>query len=425
MAHYAIKLVRLESGERLPILCDRQSGLPIHKVTLWVLTELRAVNLSVSTIQQALQSIMVLLSVLDELKIDLVKRLYGGAFLTVSEIELVARCCKFPAAEIKSLGAMPSGKVNAVEKVSPQVSVSTVSIRLYYIKRYLGWIATTHLMGIGASSPNFLPLEKLKVLVLESVQARIPSGRHYLGSGSKTGLSESDLKLMQRYVAPDFEANPWGGAHVRQRNYLIFRWLLSLGVRRGELLGIKISDINFQSNEVFIARRSDDPADPRRRQPCAKTSPRLLALDPELAELTRNYIMSDRRMTRGAKRHEFLWVATGTGRPMSLACLNKIFKTLRLNCELLPDDLSPHTLRHTWNELFSDAVDKHGVSPELEQKIRSRMMGWSETSGMAKVYNQRHIRKKATEVSLEMQGRISMAGGSDEKKSKQDAVDQS
>ena len=108
---------------------------------------------------------------------------------------------------------------------------------------------------------------------------------------------------------------------------------------------------------------------------------------------------------------------------MSLACLNKIFKILRLNCEALPDDLSPHTLRHTWNELFSDAVDKHGVSPELEQKIRSRMMGWSETSGMAKVYNQRHIRKKATEVSLEMQGRISMAGGSDEKKSKQDTAD--
>ncbi|BFO07298.1 hypothetical protein KNHN1_56760 (plasmid) [Pseudomonas guariconensis] len=133
--------------------------------------------------------------------------------------------------------------------------------------------------------------------------------------------------------------------------------------------------------------------------------------------------MSDRRMIPGAQRHEFLWVAMGTGRPMSLACLNKIFKTLRLNCELLPDDLSPHTLRHTWNELFSDAVDKHGVSPELEQKIRSRMMGWSETSGMAKVYNQRHIRKKATEVSLEMQGRISMVGGSDEKKSKQDTAD--
>ncbi|QNT40527.1 hypothetical protein ICJ54_24275 [Pseudomonas asiatica] len=211
MAHYAIKLVRLESGERLPILCDRQSGLPIHRVTLWVLTELRAVNLSVSTIQQALQSIMVLLNVLDELEIDLVERLYGGAFLTVGEIELVARRCKFPAGEVaKSLGAMSGGKVNAVKKSSPQVSVSTVSIRLYYIKRYLGWLATTHLMAIGAGSPNFLPLEKLKVLVLESVQARIPSGRHYLGSGSKAGLSESDLKLMQRYVAPDFEANPWG-----------------------------------------------------------------------------------------------------------------------------------------------------------------------------------------------------------------------
>ncbi len=55
---YAVRMIRLESGERLPILVSR-SGLPLFDPTLYVLAELRARNRSGATIEQALRAIMV------------------------------------------------------------------------------------------------------------------------------------------------------------------------------------------------------------------------------------------------------------------------------------------------------------------------------------------------------------------------------
>ena len=88
---------------------------------------------------------------------------------------------------------------------------------------------------------------------------------------------------------------------------------------------------------------------------------------------------------------------------MSLA---KAFQVLREKCKDLPRDLSAHVLRHTWNENFSIAMDKEKTGEETEKKIRSYLMGWSETSGTAATYTRRHIRNKAREVSLDIQKKM-------------------
>lgn len=98
MNPYKIKLVRFDSGERFPVLCHRQDGMPVHSATLWVLTELRATNLSTNTLHQALRSLMVLFIVLDELKIDLSARLRDGQFLTAGDVETIVRACRLPIA---------------------------------------------------------------------------------------------------------------------------------------------------------------------------------------------------------------------------------------------------------------------------------------------------------------------------------------
>ncbi|MBK5414871.1 tyrosine-type recombinase/integrase [Pseudomonas sp. TH31] len=389
----------------------------MHSATLWALTELRTANLSTNTLHQALRSLMVLFIVLDELEIDLSTRLRGGQFLTVGEIEAIVGACKLPiaAGDRKRSGdgifiwsSSTSGSNSQI------IHPATIAIRLLYIARYLDWVATDHLLKTGVGNPHFTGLEKIRELVSNTIKARMPSVHRFSSVAPREGLTEQMLSVLQQVVAPEFEHNPWSHDYARQRNYLMIRWLLSLGVRRGELLGVKISDINFQNNEVLIARRADDPADPRLRQPNAKTNGRLLALDAELAELTRTYVMTIRRNITGARKHEYLWVAGGSGKPLSLAGLNKIFVTLRQHCPELPENLCPHLLRHTWNDLFSEAVDRNNVSATVEQKLRSRLMGWSETSGMANVYNQRHIKRKATAVSLKMQERLRVEAHPDE-----------
>lgn len=323
--------MRFDGGERFPVLCLQQDGMPVHSANLWVLTELRTANLSTSTLQQALRSLMVLFIVFDELKIDLSARLRDGQFLTVGDIEAIVGACKLPitAGDRKKIG---NGKFVSPWSTSgfstPKIHPGTIAIRLLYIARYLDWIATDHLLKTGAGNPHFSGVEKLRELVSTAIKARIPSVQRLSNVTPREGLTEQMVSLLQQVVAPEFEHNPWSHEFVRQRNYLMIRWLLSLGVRRGELLGVKISDINFQTNEVLIARRADDPADPRLRQPNAKTSGRLLALDAELVALTRAYVMSIRRNVTGSRKHEYLWVAGGSGKPLSLAALNKVFITV-------------------------------------------------------------------------------------------------
>ncbi|WP_159985299.1 site-specific integrase [Pseudomonas sp. Irchel 3E13] len=360
---------------------------------------------------------MVLFITLDKLKIDLYARLRDGQILTAGDIEAVVGACKLPisaSVEEQCGDGMFTWPCYTGGEISKEINPPTIAIRLLYIIRYLNWAVTDYLLKIGAGHPHFSGLEKLRERVSASIKARIPSVRRFSNVAPREGLDEQALSLLQKIVDPKFENNPWLHGGVRYRNYIMIRWLLSLGVRRAELLGVKISDVNFQTNEVLISRRADDPADPRLRQPNTKTSGRLLSLDTELAELTRSYVMSVRRNIAGARRHEYLWVADGTGKPLSLAGLNKIFVTLRQNCPELPANLCPHLLRHTWNYLFSEEVDRSNVSPDLEKKLRSRLMGWSEASGMAAVYNQRHIKKKATAVSLQLQKQLRLGGHSDE-----------
>jgi hypothetical protein len=51
-------------------------------------------------------------------------------------------------------------------------------------------------------------------------------------------------------------------------------------------------------------------------------------------------------------------------------------------------------------------MDANKVGEDAEKKARSYLMGWSETSGTAATYTRRHIRKKAQEVSLQLQKNI-------------------
>jgi integrase len=415
-APYLIKMVVLESGERLPMLCQRSSGLPLFEATLYALTELRARNRASATILQALRAVMVLCLVLDRLGIDLDQRLSEGRLLELGDVDEVARWCCLPLEafstdEPKSKHA--SEKVVSFEKARmrefratrAEVDPATAAVRIHYIRDYLKWRAAAQLLKLrrGSNSDNYAALKLNSDIVLGVLNERIPSSRGRNHLRQRQGMSESELATLIEVTQPTSPDNPWKGVHARERNALIVRWLLTLGVRRGELLGIRVRDLDFQTNEVLIARRADDPNDPRRLEPNTKTRDRLLALNEDLSVLTRRYITGARRRFEGARRHEYLFVANGTGVPLSLGGLNKLFVVLRTKCPNLPDELCPHVFRHTWNDEFSALMDKQKVSEETEKKMRARLMGWSETSDTAAAYTRRHTARRAREASLMLQ----------------------
>lgn len=358
---------------------------------------------------------MVLLLFLEKRQIDLAQRLTSGALFTLSEIDALLQCCRVP---LQALASETAHRYSSLQDQAvwiskrikrKEVDPQSAAIRAIYIRNYLNWWVTGRLLRADLKSSERATLKIAAKACFDAINARIPasSGRNLVGG--REGLSLEAAAALKEATSPQSSNNPWFSTHTRERNSLIINLLWGLGLRRGELLGLKISDINFRTNDILIARRADDPADPRENQPCTKTRDRLLPLGVDLARHVHSYVLGARRRIKGARNHEFLIVANGSGAPLTLIALNKIFVALRERCPELPKNLSPHMLRHTWNDDFSRVMDREKVGEHAEQRMRSYLMGWSETSKTAATYTRRHIREKAMLASVELQR--SLSGG--------------
>lgn len=418
---YSIRVVMMTSGERLPMLFNRESGLPLFAPTVYMLTEYRQKNRASNTIERVLREIEVLLIFLDAREICLDERLQKGQLLTLAEIDGLVRQCSLPTSEFKSLNEkldedvtrralnvtkMERFRMRSSSKPPKGVSSVTAANRVRTIQAYLLWQISQYLSHHDLSMAVRAEMASTKKFTEDALTERVPStkGRNIIGM--REGASPDVLDRLLEVINALSPENPWLSSHARIRNSLAICWLFKLGLRRGELLTVKISDINFQKEVVIIARRPDDPNDPRKKQPKAKTRDRKIPLSPELAAATHHYITKIRPTLSGARLHEFLFVSDRTGVPLELDTLNKVFRVLRKAIPELPDDLTPHVLRHSWNDKFSEAVDKKGLSPDEEKKLRSFLMGWSDTSDSAMAYSRRHVRLKAQKVSLDMQAEM-------------------
>jgi integrase len=417
-AGYRVTNLRLQSGERLSLLVATATGVPLWNPTLFVVTELRATNRAAATLQQATRAIMVAHQVLDYLGIDLDARLAEGRLLDVGELDALVNLAGMTqegldgllTVEAKAAGnrrtvvSLEKARMRAKPvELPPQVVAETKGIRLMYIRDYFAWLARRALLKVDYRRPVHQALSETARLVIGQLSARMPSSSQRNQLRARQGVSPEVRQRIVEVTHPGSPENPWKNDHVRVRNHLIFMWLLELGLRKGELLGIRLDDINLRSGEVEIARRPDNPDEPRRDAPLNKGKDRLLALGDGLADLTRAYVHGPRRAIKGARKSPYLLVATGTGRPLTKAAVSKLFVELRSKVPGLPEELCPHVLRHTWNDDFSEFMDERGVSPEEEEKMRKQQMGWSDSSKMAAVYTRRHTRRKTNEASLAMQ----------------------
>ncbi|MBA0207339.1 site-specific integrase, partial [Pectobacterium aroidearum] len=88
---------------------------------------------------------------------------------------------------------------------------------------------------------------------------------------------------------------------VQSRNRLIILLLFSFGIRAGELLNLRIRDIDFSSGMIVIKKRPDDKFDPRVNQPLVKTCERMFSVGNALMAELFNYITQDRRNVKNSK----------------------------------------------------------------------------------------------------------------------------
>lgn len=415
---YKVKTVKFQNGERFAFLIDSRVGAPMFEPTLFAMKVLRAKGRATNTIAQAMRSLVFLYQALEILGVDLDARFNEMCFLEMAEVEEIVRLshhsmegldsmvrlCSAPAKTRSKVISLESVRRTRANISTPEVESNTSAIRLGYIGQYLRWLSARRLMQLRHDREKSRELLVQIHMVLESLTAQVPSkSRERNTIGQREGLSPDMQARLLEVIKPDAPENPWMGLHVRHRNQLLIHWLVGLALRKGEALGVGLNDIDFRTDEVLVARRADNPEDPRTPQPVTKTMDRRLVMSRPLALLTLNYINEYRRKFPRAKKHRFLFVANGTGEPLSLSAVQKVFEELRQKVPDLPEDLSAHVLRHSWNERFSEQMDEKGVSEADEKKWRNYVNGWSHSGKTAGTYTRRHDRIAANKVLVEGQ----------------------
>jgi integrase len=339
-----------------------------------------------------------------------------GQFLTIPELNRLADAAQYriddhsyedkdPCSNVIDIKRIGMRRKVAVKEVKA-VNVATRASRLRYMADYLEFLATYMGATLSASLRGSLALETDHAL--KAFRAQVPQVSKRAKLGAREGLSKEDQDRLLEVLHPDSPDNPWERGFVRQRNWLIVVLLLATGMRRGELLGLQIRDLDQRLPKLRILRRADAKEDSRRIQPNTKTSDREVELRPAIMRAVWNYINYQRKKIKNARKYAQLIVADD-GQPLSLKSIDKLFAQLREACPDLPVKLTSHVMRHTWNERFSEQAELMGLTDAVEEKARNEQQGWTDNSKSAATYTRRHASKKGREISLKLQEQLDVS----------------
>jgi integrase len=229
---------------------------------------------------------------------DLQDRFESGALLTLTEVaDLDTFCGRYLEEAIAEFPGKAGGVIRLEVRNSKarRRSVNLVEKRnrlAAAIHSFVEYTSADHLSRLHLRPDRWHYYNSVRDNCLQWIRSRCEAikqpSRNDLGA--REGLAEVEVIRLRAVIEPDHPENPFE-PNVRFRNYLILRLLLDLGIRRGELLGIRVEDCRLGSTgTVTVHRRPDDPDDPRTVQPFSKTDARILPLNGRLVHSLGKYL---------------------------------------------------------------------------------------------------------------------------------------
>lgn len=398
-----VKHIEYKDGERHKILCSADDGIPVFYPTLFITNHVRGAGLSVSTTQVVITSIKVLYAWMDCYQIDLEDRFKNGLLLSDNEIISLRDFSKTKLSSVLQKSRKASKKKFDLDGVGKHTHYA----RMTYISEYIEFLARK----LNVKSVDKGIFKKIDAMC-HRIKSHRPVLRSRVSRDKQVKIEGKEIiDLLFDVIKPGSDKNPFINCDVQCRNFIMFSILRELGIRRGELLNLRVEDVDFLKDELKIRRRADSKLDPRRYQPLVKTRERSLLMSKELSEQIFNYVKDIRSKFASSKKHPYLFVShkegPSQGMPLSNSGFGRVVSAIQQVCEELRL-FHPHFLRHEWNRGFSNVVDESDeyISPEKEEQIRSYLMGWSQGSGTAATYNSRHIMEKARSAVIQYQENI-------------------
>ncbi|NRN28199.1 integrase [Photorhabdus luminescens] len=399
---YGTTTFLMNSGERYCLVIDRASGLPLHYPNLFLTTQLRnSKSYSYSSIVSAANNLVVFLRFLERRVINLEDRVLNRQFFEIHELDDLRDFTQrqFLTKPVDET-VLNMFSLDELEETRGIVESVTQYMRLTTIAEYFSWFANHIISKPDANESN----------LIDKIEAQIKSRRPSKKSRNQDkdrSLDDIQVEALFEVLRIDSQHNPFC-VEVQSRNRLMVLMLYHLGLRGGELLNLKIEDIDFSKHQVKVVRRADEADDHRIKEPNAKTLERTIPMAETLSKELYDYVTKDRRKVPNAKRNSFLFVTHKSGptvgQPISKSGYHKVLLVVKAVSPQLYA-LTGHMLRHTWNRKFSEQMDSMGtpLGEERQEQIRSYLMGWKPGSGSAAHYNKRFKQEQANKAALALQ----------------------
>jgi integrase len=336
-AQFTVLNIVLDSGERLPCLVEATTWIPVKVATRWAV-RYRRYRVQSSTLANNLRVLArVYRWAREDAGGELDNHLTQGPALRNQEIESL----------VSSLRVSADGHA---------LDTGAFDQHLAVVEDFLKW---------SLDSENRGGLSNLSLEQLAAERGRIEQIFRSLRVGARPAariepLEEANVETIRRAIGPKNRSGESlslpevFAPHARLRNWLMFETVLELGVRRGELLKLRLDSLPRAAEDgIRILRRPDDPHDSRAREPAVKTAERVIPASRELFRGLRAYLTYPRPLGRASGKSPCLFT-TRSGSPVSIDSADDIIGSIGRCSGITP--LSWHRLRHTWAERMAEVL---------------------------------------------------------------------
>lgn len=384
-----VETITHASGEQLPIFVDAD-GLPVPTPNEYIMGRR---NLSTNTLVRNLRELMVFYHWLEREKIDLWERVMSGRSFSEAEV----------CGGIVEALRREQLEDRKIKKIA--VAPHTFNQRLTTIRQFLGWCFDTHL--------NLLPLTERSYDRIRGQQVRLmkwldtafinapPTNKR-----KQKGLTQKEISFLIECLDPE---NPDSiGFHpaVKFRNYISVMVMLYYGLRPGELLTLRVQDVEIGAIScIRIVRRKPDLLDVRKPRPKIKRNGRVMPIDNSLfARHLDAYIMNWRDvLAANAKTDSEYLILSDEGSPLSQSSLTQFFQSIRNRFpDKLPIHLTAKALRHTFSSMMERNLRGAGLDEERRKQALALLRGDSNLESQS-VYIAQEIEEQANSVLKEFQ----------------------
>lgn len=406
MLGFKVHRFAARSGIEETVLTDR-AGMPWFWPNVFVTSEYRNASKSPNTRAKILRTLGMAVFWARSQGRDIDEDLTLGNFLSMADVEDLADYLSLTAEEQERRGGLSAelspSKIISLEAFRPdhrhlevkraEVDNAEIATRVRWAALYIEWHLNRRTGSLDrhrAAAESLSTIGPKVVARLRQLAPRVPSV-----SDDEITLEGVDFEVLRRAeeaMRPGSRDNPFTFDFVQARNYLIWRLLVDTGARRGEVSAAKVDDVKYSLRRFEIR--------------VSKTIARTVPISAKTADVFDVFVERFwSQLPRDARNRQYLFTDE-KGNSLSLKAINRIFERLRKRVPGIPDFMTPHTVRRTWNDRFSAQIDAMPADqrPSQEQEIqtRNRLQGWSGKSSTGNRYAKRHIRRKADQVAEAM-----------------------